>query len=90
MHDPFKFLEDCRADWAFWCVNGNVCRNIYELVEAIEAMSEEDFVYHVNEDHQKNDFAKWIGEVLGDSELMKKLWDELDQHRYIGKIRKLN
>ena len=88
MTDANKFLSDARADWAFWFCDGSIARNIYELVNTIEVLEEKDFVYHVNEDHQKNDFAKWISEVLGNSDLGSDLWDELNQKKYVKKIRK--
>lgn len=77
-----------RADWSFWFYNGNIVRNIYELADTIEVLEEKDFVYHVNEDHQKNDFARWISEVLGDANLAANLWNELDKKKYVKKIRK--
>ncbi|MBC8495805.1 hypothetical protein H8D36_06635 [archaeon] len=86
--DSHRFLSDVRADWSFWFSDGSIARNIYELVNTIEVLEEKDFVYHVNEDHQKNDFARWISEVLGDAVLANILWNELNQHRYVKKIRK--
>ncbi|MFH1771027.1 MAG: hypothetical protein ABH828_05745 [archaeon] len=86
--DAYKFLSDVKPDWSFWFTDGSIARNIYELVNTIEVLELGDFVYHVNEDHQKNDFAKWIGEVLGDGDLAGSLWNEMDQKKYVKKIRK--
>jgi hypothetical protein len=46
-------------------------RSIPELAEALEIMSEESFVHHVNE--KKNDFAAWVRDVMHDDELSAKL-----------------
>jgi len=46
----------------FWVHNGPILKNIAELGEALRRMSDEQFVHHVN--RQKNDFAKWIVDVL--------------------------
>ena len=55
----------------FWLANGTVVRNIYELSDALKAMDDELFIKHVTED--KNDFAKWAGEVLKNEHLAQKL-----------------
>ena len=86
--DTHKFPSDVKSDWSFWFSGGSIARNIYELVNTIEVLELGDFVYHVNEDHQKNDFARWIGEVLGDSDLANGLWNVLSQKKYVKKIKK--
>ncbi|MFH1589480.1 MAG: DUF5752 family protein [archaeon] len=88
MIDAEKFLTDVRYDWSFWFTDGTIARNIYELVNTIEVLEDKDFCYHVNEDHQKNDFARWIDEVLGNSKLANDLWSEMDKHKYVRKIRR--
>lgn len=88
MTDPDKFLSDVRPEWVFWFCNGTVARNIYELVSTIELLDEDSFKYHVNTDKMKNDFAKWISEVLGDKKLAKNLDGVLEKRKYANKIRK--
>jgi len=83
-----KVLSDCRPDTVFWICNDSIIRNIYELANSIEGMNEGTFMYHVNDDHQKNDFAKWINEVLCDQELAKKLEKIRDKMEYLKVIRK--
>ncbi len=46
-------------------------RSIPELAEALEIMSEESFGHHVSE--HKNDFAKWVHDVIHDTELSARL-----------------
>ena len=68
-----KVLSDCKPSDAFWVCTGEVVRNLYELARAVEAMGLDPFVYHVNDDNKKNDFARWIKEVLDDEELSRRL-----------------
>jgi hypothetical protein len=69
--DISSILRDTAPDKSFWFNNGVVVRNIYELVKEIKVLSDYDFKYHSNEDH--DDFAVWIGGALGDIWLSEKL-----------------
>lgn len=82
-----KVLSDCKPSDGFWTCDGRVVRNIYELADTIESMGDESFVYHVNDDHNKNDFAKWIREVLDDSELARRLEKVRYKKMYVEIIR---
>jgi hypothetical protein len=44
-----------------------VIKNLDELGAALRVMSEETFRYHVTVD--RNDFSKWVEDVIGDHEL---------------------
>ena len=46
----------------FWVHNGPVLKNIAELRLALERMNDAQFAHHVNSG--KNDFTKWIVDVL--------------------------
>ncbi|OIO63655.1 hypothetical protein COT48_06245 [Candidatus Woesearchaeota archaeon CG08_land_8_20_14_0_20_47_9] len=46
---------------------GSSIRNIRELAEAIDIMDERSFKHHMRDD--KNDFATWVKDVIGDFEL---------------------
>lgn len=59
------------ADRAFWSVDGHIFHNLVEMRDALAAMTNAAFAYHVNRD--KNDFAVWAGEVAKDAELAKTL-----------------
>ena len=86
MVNPHRVLSDViRPHYAFWFRNGTIARNIYELVSTLEASSPEVFEYHVNS--EKNDFYKWILNILGDDLLAKRLKKERDQKKYIRKIK---
>ena len=82
-----KVLADCSPEYAFWTCNGLVVRNVYELVNSIEAMNDITFRYHVNEDRKKNDFALWIKAVFNDDKLALKLEGIIDKERYIQFIK---
>jgi len=85
--NPGRVLSDViRPHYAFWFMNGTIARNIYELVNTLEASSPEVFEYHVNSG--KNDFYKWILNILGDDVLAKRLKKERDQKKYIRKIKR--
>ncbi|MFH1073135.1 MAG: hypothetical protein V1743_06940 [Nanoarchaeota archaeon] len=81
-----KILSDCRPDWVFWCCNGVLIRNIYELANTIKAMNADVFKYHVNE--QKNDFANWVEEVLDDKKLGKKMRTTIDKDLLVAMVKK--
>lgn len=68
-----KKLEQARGAWCFWVHYGPVLGNLRDLEKALETMSEEQFRYHANKG--KNDFAKWVKDVLRDDDLAKKLQD---------------
>lgn len=60
-------LSDVAADKVFWCHDGRVMKNLDELGAALREMSDDTFRYHVTAD--RNDFSKWVEDVIGDHEL---------------------
>jgi hypothetical protein len=60
-------LADVAADKVFWCHDGSVIKNLDALGAALREMSEDTFRYHVTVD--RNDFSKWVEDVIGDHEL---------------------
>ena len=62
-----SWLADVAADKVFWCHDGRVMKNPEQLGAALQEMSEETFQYHVTAD--RNDFSKWVEDVVGDHEL---------------------
>ena len=66
-----RMLGDVPDDKRFWCSDGRELKNLLELETALKEMSEETFRYHSNEN--KNDFSKWVGDVIGDEELSRDL-----------------
>jgi hypothetical protein len=66
-----SWLADVPEDKVFWCHDGRVMKNLEELSAGLQQMVEETFRYHVTE--QRNDFIKWIQDVIGDYELASEL-----------------
>ena len=66
-----KWLGDVPPEKQFWCRDGRILKNLSELEVALKQMTEETFRYHSNE--TKNDFSKWVREVIGDEELSRDL-----------------
>ena len=62
-----EYLKDVPPEKAFWAANGWIIRNMEEMPAALENMSDETFAYHVKKD--KNDFAAWVKDVVGDKSL---------------------
>lgn len=69
--DAAKILSDVPSEKCFWANNGWIIKNLQELPVALENMSDETFAYHVN--REKNDFGRWITDVIGDSVLAKNI-----------------
>lgn len=84
-----SMLSDCSSHEAFWTVKGKVLRNIYELIDAISQMDEWEFKYHVNSDHNKNDFADWIRDVFKEDNLSMRLEGVTDRQKYLSIIKKV-
>lgn len=64
-------LGDVPEAKRFWCHDGRVIKNLRELGKALDDMSDETFRYHLG--GGRNDFSKWIREVVGDEELANDL-----------------
>lgn len=62
-----SWIADVPEDKVFWCHNGRAMKNLEELGAALREMAEETFRYHVTEG--RNDFSKWVQDVVGDYEL---------------------
>jgi len=66
-----SWLADVPADKVFHSRDGRVMKNLEELNLALRGISEENFRYHVTTD--RNDFSKWVQDVIGDYELSAEL-----------------
>ena len=65
------FLEDVENGKEFLVKDGRVVRNLKELAQVIKEIPLEIFLHHVNE--EKNDFADWIKQVIGDFVLANRI-----------------
>ena len=64
-------LGDVPDEKRFWCHDGKTIKNLRELRKALVDMSDEAFHYHLGEG--RNDFSKWIRDVVGDDKLAEDL-----------------
>lgn len=62
-----KLLAKVPAEYVFWCHDGSIFTDIYDLMEGLKTMSDETFEYHSN--LEKHDFSNWIRDIMGDVEL---------------------
>ena len=65
--DAKRFLADVPEEYVFWCSNGHILRNMRELAEALNTMTDEAFAYHSNV--HKSDFRNWVRDIIRDDEL---------------------
>ncbi|MBI2558335.1 hypothetical protein HYW20_03350 [Candidatus Woesearchaeota archaeon] len=62
-----KVLGEAPEEHHFVVADGRKLKNIIELADALETMSEEIFSHHANE--FKNDFSAWVKDVFYDHSL---------------------
>ncbi len=62
-----KVLGEAPEEHHFIVADGRKLKNIIELADALETMSEEIFRHHANE--FKNDFSTWVKDVFYDHSL---------------------
>ena len=62
-----KILGEAPEEHHFVVADGRKLKNIIELADALETMSEEIFRHHANE--VKNDFSNWVKDVFYDHSL---------------------
>ena len=60
-------MERLRPEQHFVVADGNRLKNILDLADALETMSEDVFKHHSNE--LKNDFSSWVRDVFYDHSL---------------------
>lgn len=66
-HENKKILhKEIPPEKYFLVIDGSTIKNIEELADAFDRMSDDVFFYHVNE--FKNDFSTWVKDVVEDNE----------------------
>ena len=85
-NDASAYLGDAPTDKCFWVNNGRVLKNVYELLAGLEEMDEITYSYHANS--TKNDFSKWIEEIIGDKKLSHELSMAKDKNLAADKVKK--
>ena len=80
------FLADVPRDMIFRMHMGAELHNIRELAESLDIVSDETFSYHVN--NEKNDFANWVHDVIGDTILASEIRHLKTKDAIKDKVRK--
>lgn len=66
-----KYLSNVPEEYVFRVCDGRVLRNMHDLGEALNSIADEAFAYHVN--GSKNDFSRWVGDIIKDEKLTRDL-----------------
>src|SRR4030042_4477120 len=66
-----RFLADAPEEYVFRCCDGHILRNMKELGDALNTMTDETYVFHANT--EKNDFTNWARDIIKDEMLAKDL-----------------
>jgi hypothetical protein len=86
-----KVLMSAKGNKRFFCQDGQISKNLPELMNCLNRMTEDAFHHHVTS--EKNDFSNWIRDVLGDSSLasdMKRASSTAEASRILAeKIKRL-
>lgn len=61
----FEQLQYADEETSFWVADGKILNSLVALHEALQVMDRATFAHHVSND--KNDFAEWVKDVLGDT-----------------------
>ncbi len=69
--DAQRLLAKVPEQFVFWSNDGRVLRDMTELADALNNMTDETFAYHSND--FKKDFDNWVRDVIGDANLAKDL-----------------
>jgi hypothetical protein len=70
------------AEYVFWCHDGRIFTDLYDLMEGLNTMSDETFAYHSN--LVKHDFSNWIRDIIGDEELADELVAAADRSEAVS------
>jgi hypothetical protein len=65
--DAQRVLRHVPDEKRFYCHDGSIYNNIHDLKSGLERIHEHAYRHHASE--EKNDFARWVREVLGDDKL---------------------
>ena len=84
--DANRILSDVPPEKSFWINNGPIVSNIQNLPDTLEGIDDSTFRHHVNE--EKNDFAVWIADAVGDQTLARYISKAGSKKSFIHKLRK--
>jgi hypothetical protein len=70
----------------FWCNDGQIFRDIKDLMDGFDSMSDATFAYHMND--IKNDFSCWVLDIIGDESLAQDLKTVKNREQAKKKVQK--
>jgi hypothetical protein len=79
------FLSEVPPEQYFVLSNGESVKSLLELQNKLLSMDEEVFLHHVTP--EKNDFAAWIYNSIGDHELAEKLGPVKNRNQHLKLVR---
>ncbi|MFA6088287.1 MAG: hypothetical protein WC755_00355 [Candidatus Woesearchaeota archaeon] len=80
-----KYLSNVDKKSVFKLKRGHELYNLSDLYEELKISSDDDFKHHVNEN--KNDFANWVAECIGDTHLSESMRETKDKEKTLEKIK---
>lgn len=80
-----RYLGNAAPEQCFWVNNGPILKNLEDLSNFLQEMSSEIYNHHVN--GEKNDFSRWINDVIGDAKLANDLLSSKNKESAVKKIR---
>lgn len=83
--EAIRYLCDVAPEQCFWVNNGPILKNMEELANALESMNDDAYSYHTDKD--KNDFSKWVSEIVGDQKLANDLLSSRNKESALKKVK---
>lgn len=80
-----NYLRNIQPEQCFWVNNGPILKNLEELANALPQIGDEAYSHHVSS--EKNDFSRWINDVVGDKKLANDLLSSKSKKYASKKIR---
>ena len=67
MEDNKNIFMDTKPEFYFKTIDGSDIKNLFELANDLERMSDDTYYFHVN--GQRNDFSNWIRDIFNEHKL---------------------
>jgi len=83
--EAMKYLSDTAPEQCFWVNNGPVLRNLADLANNLPQMNDGTYKHHANK--EKNDFSKWVNDIIGDKKLANELLSSKNKESAVKKVR---
>ena len=82
--ESMKYLSDVPPEQSFWVNNGPVLKNLSELADFLPQINDDVYSHHVSS--EKNDFSKWVNDIIGDKKLANDLLSSRNKESAIKKV----